>query len=393
MLSATWGVFSLVAVGIVWVGVSVVNSSLVQPSTTLSVAGSGGQTVTRVDVIHSPSLLDSVRADPDRDAESGPGPAESAASTRQVDSRQRRARGSRRVTDQTQTPVGSTLAAFDDRVIRVTGADSARDPGPGDESGNETGEPGQVADELAGGDQALASPQATATPDPSPTPTATVAADPLMATPTPSPTPTAESSSSPTPEATATGTPTQTPQPGATSTAGPTSAPTAGPSATATPASSATPVPAASPSLTATTTPQAPVEPSATATARPTTTAEPGPTASATPLPTATSTPLPIVTPTPLPAATSTPAPTPTPDFEVRTVSSIGGVAAIRFNSSNTVTLMWATPRTGFTVEVERIGRRIEIDFQNGDHESLITAWWSNGPRVAVEEEPKSVTG
>lgn len=83
-----------------------------------------------------------------------------------------------------------------------------------------------------------------------------------------------------------------------------------------------------------------------------------------------------------------TPAPAPSPI--VRTYNLVGGSASIRFESGK-VTVQWATPNSGYEVDVETYAPdRVEVRFRSEGHESEVTAWWDGGPRDEIDEENHS---
>jgi len=51
---------------------------------------------------------------------------------------------------------------------------------------------------------------------------------------------------------------------------------------------------------------------------------------------------------------------------------------------------LWATPNSGFSVEVKREDDgRVEVEFESDEHESEIEAWW-DGTAVRYEVEEKA---
>lgn len=75
---------------------------------------------------------------------------------------------------------------------------------------------------------------------------------------------------------------------------------------------------------------------------------------------------------------------------ETRTVTSVGGSAALRF-AGDLVEVLWATPSAGFTADVEDDTGQGEarVDFRSPDHRSRIKGEWRDGsPTVEVEERP-----
>lgn len=83
----------------------------------------------------------------------------------------------------------------------------------------------------------------------------------------------------------------------------------------------------------------------------------------------------------------STPAPVgPT----TRTYTLEGGSVAIRFEPGK-VTVVWATPNSGYEVDVETYAAdRVEVRFRSETHESQVTAWWDGAPRDEIDEEDRS---
>lgn len=75
---------------------------------------------------------------------------------------------------------------------------------------------------------------------------------------------------------------------------------------------------------------------------------------------------------------------------ETRTASAIGGQASFRFENGK-VTLLWASPATGFRVEMEEErDDRVELRFVSETHESSVRADFSDGEsRVRVEEDSR----
>lgn len=82
--------------------------------------------------------------------------------------------------------------------------------------------------------------------------------------------------------------------------------------------------------------------------------------------------------PDPSPATTQT---------QERTATSLGGTARFRFEAGD-VTVVFATPAQGFTVDVDDEGSEVRVTFTSADHESRIDADHEDGhPRVRVREE------
>lgn len=111
-----------------------------------------------------------------------------------------------------------------------------------------------------------------------------------------------------------------------------------------------------------------------------------------------------VVTPKPLSssttvqprsAPTTTAAPTTSttsaPAAETRTYNLVGGSTALRFSPSG-VTVLWANPNPGFTVETgsgDGTGG-VEVEFRSDTHRSEVDGWWDNGPQDRVREETES---
>lgn len=80
----------------------------------------------------------------------------------------------------------------------------------------------------------------------------------------------------------------------------------------------------------------------------------------------------------------------PAPSSTTRTYTLVGGSASVRFEPGK-VTVLWATPNSGYEVDVETYAPdRVEVRFRSESHESELTAWWDGGPRDAIEEEARS---
>lgn len=83
----------------------------------------------------------------------------------------------------------------------------------------------------------------------------------------------------------------------------------------------------------------------------------------------------------------TTQAPPPPPAPSNKTYDLVGGTVTLRFSAAG-VTVLAATPKPGFSVEVSSAhdnGKRVE--FENDDHRSRVDAWWDGGPRDEVREE------
>lgn len=82
---------------------------------------------------------------------------------------------------------------------------------------------------------------------------------------------------------------------------------------------------------------------------------------------------------------TTTPEPAPLP--ETRTYSLEGGTATLRFEATG-VTVVEATPRPGYSVEVEPThDNGSQVEFRSDNHRSRVEGWWDDGPRDEVREE------
>ncbi len=83
--------------------------------------------------------------------------------------------------------------------------------------------------------------------------------------------------------------------------------------------------------------------------------------------------------------STTTTAPAAAPT--TRSYEMVGGTATVRF-SAGAVTLVAATPKAGFTVDVgEGHSNGVRVEFEDEDHESRLDAWWDGGPQDEVREE------
>ncbi len=78
------------------------------------------------------------------------------------------------------------------------------------------------------------------------------------------------------------------------------------------------------------------------------------------------------------------------PGPTVRTYSLTGGTATLRF-SPNGVTVQDATPKPGFSVDVEsEDDNGVRVVFRSEAHESRVDGWWEGGPRDRIREEARS---
>lgn len=86
--------------------------------------------------------------------------------------------------------------------------------------------------------------------------------------------------------------------------------------------------------------------------------------------------------------STAAPAAPPPAAATTRTVGAVGGRASFRFQGDR-VSLEWATPSTGFEVDVEQHGSELRVRFRRDDHESRLFASVRDGqPVTRVEERP-----
>ncbi len=103
-----------------------------------------------------------------------------------------------------------------------------------------------------------------------------------------------------------------------------------------------------------------------------------------------TSTPAPAETSTTSASAISSTSTTdsagPTEEPIEQTFDLVGGRVAISFSPSE-VAVLWATPAPGYTVRSHPEDGGVEVEFDNGEHESKIEAWWADGPRFETREE------
>ena len=85
-------------------------------------------------------------------------------------------------------------------------------------------------------------------------------------------------------------------------------------------------------------------------------------------------------TSTTTPPVTSAPAPI-TKSYQLN-----GGSATLRFSPGG-VTVVAATPKPGYTAEVEAEGSGVRVEFESEAHKSRLDAWWDGGPQVQVRED------
>lgn len=100
--------------------------------------------------------------------------------------------------------------------------------------------------------------------------------------------------------------------------------------------------------------------------------------------PSTTTTAAPVTTTTAPSAPTTTAAPT-----ETRTFTLVGGTATLRFGPGG-VTVVTATPNSGFSVQVEPADDHsggVEVEFRSEAHRSKVEGWWDGGPRSETSEE------
>ena len=87
------------------------------------------------------------------------------------------------------------------------------------------------------------------------------------------------------------------------------------------------------------------------------------------------------------PAATTSVARETTREAETieQTFELVGGRAAISFSPTQIV-VVWATPAPGYTVSSHPEDGGLEVEFNNGVHESKLEAWWADGARFETRE-------
>lgn len=74
----------------------------------------------------------------------------------------------------------------------------------------------------------------------------------------------------------------------------------------------------------------------------------------------------------------------------VRTYALVGGTATLRFSPGG-VTVQDATPRPGYSVEIEaEQGNGVKVEFRSDAHRSQVVGWWEDGPRDDVREDDES---
>ena len=87
-------------------------------------------------------------------------------------------------------------------------------------------------------------------------------------------------------------------------------------------------------------------------------------------------------------SASTTPSPPAQPN-DTRTFSLVGGTASVTCTGSQ-ITVNWATPNSGFEVEIDSSsgGGTIEVRFRSDTHESRLEAWCSGGHvQSSIREE------
>lgn len=93
------------------------------------------------------------------------------------------------------------------------------------------------------------------------------------------------------------------------------------------------------------------------------------------------------------PTTTTDPPPTTTapPSTEIRSFDLVGGSVTVEVGS-NTVRLAGASPKAGFSMEVENSGpEKVEVEFKSEDHESKFSGRFEDGTFVPkIEEEAHS---
>jgi hypothetical protein len=121
-------------------------------------------------------------------------------------------------------------------------------------------------------------------------------------------------------------------------------------------------------------------------------TSTPPPTTAASPTPGAVSpaSTAPPATAPPPPATTGPPPATtaPAPAAETRTYNLVGGSASLSYSPAG-VSVVFATPKPGFEVDVEpQNGNGVRVEFESDEHRSRVEGWWDGGPQERVREEP-----
>lgn len=115
-----------------------------------------------------------------------------------------------------------------------------------------------------------------------------------------------------------------------------------------------------------------------------TTTSSPPTSTTAAPTPTTTGPPTTTAPPTTVPAPTTT-----QPEGATETFVLVGGTTSVRYEAGD-VTVLWATPNDGFTVDIEPESPGWKVEFRSDTHRSRVDVWWSNGPQSEIREEPEA---
>lgn len=86
------------------------------------------------------------------------------------------------------------------------------------------------------------------------------------------------------------------------------------------------------------------------------------------------------------PTTTAAPPP-PATAATTRTYNLVGGTATLRFTPDG-VTVVVATPKAGFSVDVgDSDDGDARVEFESDEHRSRVDAWWDGGPQDEVREE------
>ena len=86
-------------------------------------------------------------------------------------------------------------------------------------------------------------------------------------------------------------------------------------------------------------------------------------------------------------ATTQVAPPTTAPPPVVRSYELIGGTATLRFSAAG-VTVVVATPKPGFTVDIGGShSGGVRVEFEGDDHRSRLDGWWDGGPQDEVRED------
>ena len=113
------------------------------------------------------------------------------------------------------------------------------------------------------------------------------------------------------------------------------------------------------------------------------------------PRPTATTRPTTSAPTSPSTTRPGAPSSTPTTSASVvRTYNLVGGSAALRFDPSGSVTVVWANPNPGFRADIDdRDGGGVRVRFDGDAGRSQVEAWWDGGPQDRVEEQGSGGSG